>query len=586
MAVTLSMVLQHALSESPPAAPESEPLRGALLKLFAAFPALSDATAAFPIRPYQRDASDELSPAFRVIVRAIALRKAVRLRYRSLTERPRWRRIHPYGLFRHDGVAYLAARAVEKDRVQTYRISRVTAARFTRPAAGADFAVPADFRLDELAARRSWELSGRTSVPGRVRIGPPESLWFAENWQPAKEVRRDGDAAVFETGVRDSEAFARFWLRHRDFEIVSPPDARRAVAQRAAGAAAVHGREIPPALGHRAGRMLARKTRDAPGRKHTAPDPALRLKRITLMVPYILSRQGRDGVPLEELARSFDSTADDMRRELDLLTMCGLPDYGPDRLITWDPAARAQGRVRLETAEYLKRPLRFDRDEAVALLAAIARSRAIFADALPAPLAALASRVRSLLPPALRRTELAAASTAPPSLRAKLKMLVSAARRGQPVAFEYLKLEEGERSERRALPMLLRPSRAGWHLFARDLDRGAMRSFRLDCIRTLRPARGTVTPGQSEPASRSAPGRAVLLVNPSLREWLADRLGALTVLKEADGKLLALVPSYSSEWLASRVLPVAPDAEVLVPADARAAVLRRALAIASRHLGN
>jgi predicted DNA-binding transcriptional regulator YafY len=90
-----------------------------------------------------------------------------------------------------------------------------------------------------------------------------------------------------------------------------------------------------------------------------------RLSRLLAMVPWLLNRQG---VPLEEVARHFDITEAQLVKDLELIFVCGMPGHMPDDLIEaeWD-----SGRVYLDNAEAIARPLRLAPDEAIALIAGL-----------------------------------------------------------------------------------------------------------------------------------------------------------------------------------------------------------------------
>ena len=90
-----------------------------------------------------------------------------------------------------------------------------------------------------------------------------------------------------------------------------------------------------------------------------------RLSRLLAMVPWLLNRQG---VPLDEAARHFDITEAQLVKDLELLFVCGTPGHMPDDLIDaeWD-----SGRVYLDNAEAIARPLRLAPDEAIALIAGL-----------------------------------------------------------------------------------------------------------------------------------------------------------------------------------------------------------------------
>ncbi len=91
-----------------------------------------------------------------------------------------------------------------------------------------------------------------------------------------------------------------------------------------------------------------------------------RMTRLLALVPYLQSRP--DGVPLAEAARDFGVSEKQVRSDLDLLWMCGLPGYGPGDLID---LAFEGDRVRVTFTAGMVRPLRLTTDEAVALVVAL-----------------------------------------------------------------------------------------------------------------------------------------------------------------------------------------------------------------------
>lgn len=90
-----------------------------------------------------------------------------------------------------------------------------------------------------------------------------------------------------------------------------------------------------------------------------------RLSRLLAMVPWLLNRPG---VPLDEAARHFAITEQQLVKDLELLFVCGMPGHMPDDLIEaeWD-----SGRVYLDNADAISRPLRLAPDEAVSLIAGL-----------------------------------------------------------------------------------------------------------------------------------------------------------------------------------------------------------------------
>jgi proteasome accessory factor C len=98
----------------------------------------------------------------------------------------------------------------------------------------------------------------------------------------------------------------------------------------------------------------------------TAPGTAERMTRLLALVPYLQARP--DGVRLADAAGDFGVTEAQLRRDLDLLWVCGLPGHGPGDLID---LAFEGDRVRVTFTAGMVRPLRLSTDEAVALIVAL-----------------------------------------------------------------------------------------------------------------------------------------------------------------------------------------------------------------------
>jgi proteasome accessory factor C len=90
------------------------------------------------------------------------------------------------------------------------------------------------------------------------------------------------------------------------------------------------------------------------------------MTRLLALVPYLTARP--DGVDVAEAARDFGVTERQLRSDLELLWMCGLPGYGPGDLI--DLSFEGE-RVRVIFTAGMVRPLRLTTDEAVALVVAL-----------------------------------------------------------------------------------------------------------------------------------------------------------------------------------------------------------------------
>src|ERR1700712_2898344 len=87
-----------------------------------------------------------------------------------------------------------------------------------------------------------------------------------------------------------------------------------------------------------------------------------RLPRLLALVPYL---QAHQGVAAAQAAADFDITEDQLRRDLQLLWMCGLPGHGPGDLIDLSFEGET---VSVIFDAGMSRPLRLTSEEALAMV--------------------------------------------------------------------------------------------------------------------------------------------------------------------------------------------------------------------------
>src|SRR3712207_7757734 len=103
----------------------------------------------------------------------------------------------------------------------------------------------------------------------------------------------------------------------------------------------------------------------------SAPTTPERMTRLLSLAPSLTARP--EGVPRAEVARDFGVPERQLRRDMELLWMCGLPGSGPGDLTD---LAFEGDRVRVTFTAGMVRPLRLTTDEAVALVVALQIGRA------------------------------------------------------------------------------------------------------------------------------------------------------------------------------------------------------------------
>src|SRR6476661_8573524 len=98
-----------------------------------------------------------------------------------------------------------------------------------------------------------------------------------------------------------------------------------------------------------------------PERRRSATT-AERLGRMLVIVPYLVQHPGTS---LASAAEIFGVPREQLRRDLDLLFLSGLPPYGPGDLIDVD--IDEDGGIWVAMADHFARPLRLTRQEALAV---------------------------------------------------------------------------------------------------------------------------------------------------------------------------------------------------------------------------
>jgi proteasome accessory factor C len=157
------------------------------------------------------------------------------------------------------------------------------------------------------------------------------------------------------------------------------------------------------------------------------------------------------------------------------------------------------------------------------------------------------------------------------------------------IELDYYKENEDEFSKRRIEPYALMNGREGWYVAAFDLDRDAVRHFRLDRIRRV-----DVTDEQFQPRPEVNPSadvegwprtgeveasrRARVWISPERARWAREQRRFAGQLP--DGAIVVELSFAGIDWLVREVLKEAGDAAVLEPDDAREAVLAAARKLA------
>jgi proteasome accessory factor C len=300
-----------------------------------------------------------------------------------------------------------------------------------------------------------------------------------------------------------------------------------------------------------------------------------RLPRLLSLVPYLLARPG---VPVTEVAEDFGVTEKQLRRDLELLWMCGLPGYGPGDLVDLSFAGDT---VTVTEDAGMRRPLRLTTAEATALLVALRtlgeQPGVVDTSAVRAATAKIEQAVgdAGLVGVTVELTREEEATTA--AVRRALEA-------GRALRIVYYTAGRDAVSQRTVDPMRLLIVEGRGYLEAWCRRAEGVRLFRLDRVEDVEvldvPA---APPPEAEPAdvsggafrARAEHPSAVLLLEPGAL-WVSEYYPVEEAVEIEGGQVRVLLRYADPDWLVRLVLGLGGGARVLEPPELADAVGRRA----------
>jgi proteasome accessory factor C len=310
------------------------------------------------------------------------------------------------------------------------------------------------------------------------------------------------------------------------------------------------------------------------------------VSRLLALVPYL---QSRTDVSLTQVAADFAVTPEQIRKDLGVLWMCGLPGLTPDKMIDVDMEAiedDPEGVVRIENAEYLARPVRLGSSEASALIVALRALR----EGSPETSHEVIDRCL------VKLEDAAATGTAPPQVEVHLPQtgaqataqLGEAIRTDRQVRLDYYVPTRDETTRRTVDPLALLTGDGHDYLDAWCHHAQARRLFRLDRMYAVellddprlehQLAPRDLAEGLFEPGPDDV--EAVLHLERHAR-WVADYYPVDSVEELGEGRLAATLRVGDPRWLVRLALRLAPAVSVVEPVHLREEVQRTARATLS-----
>ncbi len=163
-------------------------------------------------------------------------------------------------------------------------------------------------------------------------------------------------------------------------------------------------------------------------------------------------------------------------------------------------------------------------------------------------------------------------------LKSHLEEIKAALETNRLIAFHYYD-QNGKESERTVEPYHLLLKEANWYLLAWCLARRDARMFRLSRMSGLRVLNEHFTPRQPDfgpPEEPPEVSEVQLLVDESLRGWMADVCGQENMEPCGDNKFLVHFPFIESDYAYGMILCFGDKCECLGPEPVRREIKRRA----------
>jgi len=535
------------------------------------------------------------------------------------------RRVDPYHLLFQGGQFYLLGYAHERKAVRVFRLSRIRGKVSYATKAEHDFRRPADFDPRSYANRADWQLGEERGV-AEVLISERIAWQIERHFGRYGEIREPepemigGEASegdrVFLTGYSNPRGLVSWVLGlGAHARLLGPDELTEELGRRVELLQERHG-EAPldqepeppppertgtPAQAHVSTRAARRGSAGGEGNGSAARggDTAIRPERFARLVTLasILIQAGRaqgaqsgglGRVKIAEVCERLQLSEEELREDVNVLNVV---NFGGGSYVLYAEIKEEEGEIEVDPEPYsdnFDRPARLLPVEAKALVAAID----LIGEHLPeGSLTSAREKIVTALGEDPMEQGLQVAHAAGDDSDVA-RVVSTAIVQRRIIELEYYKENEDEIVERRVEPYALTNGREGWYVASFDPDRGAMRHFRLDRIKSVE-----VTDQIFEPRPEVDPAAEVdgwlrtgevetsraarVLVSPERARWARE---ARRVVEERrDGSVVVELSFAGTDWLVREILKEAGDAAVLEPQDAREAVRAAVVKLREAH---
>jgi proteasome accessory factor C len=292
---------------------------------------------------------------------------------------------------------------------------------------------------------------------------------------------------------------------------------------------------------------------------------------LTRLLSIVTFLEDHGPTPFEDLASHFGVPTDQIRRDVELLWVAGLPGHMPHDLVDFDAVMFEAGVADLTNSQGLAQ-VRLSAREAVALVGAL--STLVAAGTAPEAASSALVKLRGA-------SEAAAAITVVPTSAvdpAVTDTLTQAMGASEAVEVHYVSAQD-RRTERVIEPHRLVTIDGVAYVECFCKRAGDYRTLRVDRIQSATRTGARIEHGPSDADGFSLAPRfeAKVVVARSGRWALEDLPGV--VINEAGDDVEATFGVADAMWVAGRLLAVSPHLRAVEPKDLRDAVARQARAV-------
>lgn len=301
------------------------------------------------------------------------------------------------------------------------------------------------------------------------------------------------------------------------------------------------------------------------------------LPRLTRLLGIVTYLETHGEATFETLAEHFGVSAKQIRRDVDTLWVSGVPGYMADDLLDFDADAFDDGVARLTNSQGVTQ-VRLSAREGVALIGAL--STLVAAGTAPDAAATALDKLKAAVGDSDPVT-VVAASTTPPEVSAAL---VDAVARRRVATVTYVDAHD-RRTERTIEPHRLVTINGVAYVECYCQRAHDYRTLRLDRMSSVTVTQDSVTVPPSDAGGFSlTPGFEATVRLARAGRWALEDMPDVVIDDDGDF-VVARFGVADADWVATRLLTIAPSLRSVEPRALREAVSAQARAVLASHAG-